>query len=87
MSKFIFFKTDTISEYSSPDILEMIFVPALMVDKNFHRLGYGKGFYDRFLFKRALQAIRIVPIASALIQDEIPFNEFDAQFDIILDEL
>ena len=82
------FKTkEPLSEPIHPDILDIIFVPALMVDKNFYRLGYGKGFYDRFLSKNALRAIRIVPIASQLIVDELPHNDFDAQFDIIVDEL
>lgn len=75
------------TEPINPDILDIIFVPALMVDKDFHRLGYGKGFYDRFLNSKAPKAIRIVPIASMLVQDEIPSDEFDAQFDVILDEL
>lgn len=75
------------TEPINPDILELIFVPALMADKNFHRIGYGKGFYDRFLSKNALKALRIVPIPSLLIRDEIPSNDFDAQFDVILDEL
>lgn len=82
------FKTqEPLTESVNPDILDLIIVPALMVDKNFHRLGYGKGFYDRFLNKHALRAIRIVPIPSALTVAELPSDEFDAQFDIILDEL
>src|SRR5690606_7302684 len=32
-----------------PEILEVIFVPLLAYDQNGHRIGYGKGFYDRFL--------------------------------------
>ncbi len=28
--------------------LQLILVPAIAFDKNGHRLGYGKGFYDRF---------------------------------------
>lgn len=75
------------TEAINPDILELLFLPALMVDKNFNRLGYGKGFYDRFLLKNALTAIRIVPISSQLIIDELPTNEFDVQFDVIVDEL
>ncbi|MDD3437489.1 MAG: 5-formyltetrahydrofolate cyclo-ligase [Candidatus Gastranaerophilales bacterium] len=86
--KFSSFKTqEPTSQPVNPNILEIIFVPALMADKNFHRLGYGKGFYDRFLSKNAQKAIRIVPIASLLVRDSIPSDEFDAQFDIILDEL
>ena len=32
-----------------PTDIDMIFVPLLAFDKTGHRLGYGKGFYDRFL--------------------------------------
>ena len=30
---------------------EIVFVPLLAIDKNGNRVGYGKGFYDRFLKK------------------------------------
>ena len=31
------------------DKIQVVFVPLLACDKNGHRVGYGKGFYDRFL--------------------------------------
>lgn len=34
-----------------PEMLEVIFVPLLAYDERGHRIGYGKGFYDRFLAK------------------------------------
>lgn len=33
----------------SPETLDVVFVPLLAYDQNGHRIGYGKGFYDRFL--------------------------------------
>jgi 5-formyltetrahydrofolate cyclo-ligase len=33
--------------------LDIVFVPLLVIDKQGHRVGYGKGFYDRFLHKCA----------------------------------
>ena len=33
----------------APANIDIIFVPLLAFDKAGHRLGYGKGFYDRFL--------------------------------------
>lgn len=33
------------------DRFDIVFVPLLAVDKFGHRVGYGKGFYDRFLRK------------------------------------
>jgi 5-formyltetrahydrofolate cyclo-ligase len=35
------------------DRLDIVFVPLLAVDKQGNRVGYGKGFYDRFLRKCA----------------------------------
>lgn len=35
------------------DRFDVVFVPLLAVDKNGNRVGYGKGFYDRFLRKCA----------------------------------
>lgn len=34
-----------------PIELDIVFVPLLAFDKDGHRVGYGKGFYDRFLAK------------------------------------
>lgn len=31
------------------DTIDVVFVPLLAFDKQGHRVGYGKGFYDRFL--------------------------------------
>lgn len=39
------------SEIVAPDALDIIIVPLLSFDRLGHRVGYGKGFYDRFLHK------------------------------------
>ena len=44
-----------------PNVLDLVIVPALMVDKNGYRLGYGGGFYDRFLGENSFIKT-IVPI-------------------------
>ena len=36
-------------EIVSPELLDIVLVPLLVVDKQGNRAGYGKGFYDRFL--------------------------------------
>jgi 5-formyltetrahydrofolate cyclo-ligase len=33
----------------SPADIDMVIVPLLAVDQQGHRIGYGKGYYDRFL--------------------------------------
>ncbi|MCX7551116.1 5-formyltetrahydrofolate cyclo-ligase [Xanthomarina sp. F2636L] len=39
--------------------LEVVFVPLLAFDKQGHRVGYGKGFYDRFLAECKPETIKI----------------------------
>jgi len=39
--------------------IDVVFVPLLAFDKNGHRVGYGKGFYDRFLSECKSETIKI----------------------------
>ena len=39
--------------------IDVVFIPLLAFDKNGHRVGYGKGFYDRFLSKCNPKTIKI----------------------------
>lgn len=39
--------------------IEVVFVPLLAFDKTGHRAGYGKGFYDKFLFECKPETIKI----------------------------
>ena len=67
-----------------PQQNDIIIVPALAADKNFNRLGYGGGYYDRFL--KNLSAKKIVPISEKLITSEIETDVFDQKVDIIVTE-
>ena len=52
---------------TQPVIPDLILVPLLAFDKNFNRLGYGGGFYDRTLANFARTAIRWWPLGSGSI--------------------
>lgn len=41
----------------SPEMIEVVFVPLLAYDEKGNRVGYGKGFYDRFLKRCNSEAI------------------------------
>jgi 5-formyltetrahydrofolate cyclo-ligase len=43
----------------SIDEIEVVFVPLLAFDKQGHRVGYGKGYYDNFLKKCNLKTLKI----------------------------
>ena len=73
---------EPISEPSDKNIQDIIFVPALAVNRHGYRLGYGKGFYDRFL--KNCHAKTIIPIPSELIFEQIYEQEHDIPCDIII---
>ncbi len=64
--------------------VDLIVVPALAVDKNNYRLGYGKGFYDRFLSRLNPPAKTVVCIPKQLITESIFPNEYDVAVDLII---
>lgn len=66
----------------SPEILDIIIVPALMADKNNYRLGYGKGFYDRLLLQTS--ATTILPIPKELVIEKLSIDSHDKKVDIVM---
>ena len=66
-----------------PDVL---IIPLVGFDKNKFRLGYGGGFYDRYISK-ILNKKRVITVGFAFSFQEIfkiPTNKFDQKLDIIL---
>jgi 5-formyltetrahydrofolate cyclo-ligase len=65
---------------------ELIIVPLLAFDKHGYRLGYGGGFYDRYLAEhRAKRTIRAVGIAfDAQEVEELPRDPADEQLDAVV---
>ncbi len=72
------------SEELDPQKAQIIFVPALMVDKNGHRIGYGMGYYDRFLSKLPAACLKIVPIPEELTVEGLPFGKTDMPVDFAI---
>ncbi len=67
-----------------PKANDIIIVPALACGLNFYRIGYGKGFYDKFLAQNTCIKIALIP--SELTETEIPHDKFDIPVDIIVTE-
>ena len=66
--------------------LDVVIVPAVAYDKNCYRLGYGGGFYDRFLENLRKDAVTIGIAFDLQIFDEVPKEAHDAQLDYIVTE-
>ena len=67
-----------------PDRISLILCPALAVDQEGYRLGYGGGYYDRYLKRTG--AVRVGVCFAGLLSDTIPHGPLDEPVDWILTE-
>lgn len=67
-----------------PEEIDLCIVPALACDSTGTRLGYGGGFYDRFL--SATPAYRMVLCAQARVLPHIPAQPHDVRCNCIITE-
>ena len=68
----------------SPEELDVILVPMVAFDERLHRLGHGKGYYDRFL--KDTKAFKIGIAYEIQKKEDIPIDEGDVSMDIIVTE-
>ena len=71
------------SEPVSQNVLDFIVVPALMADKDNYRLGYGGGFYDKFL-PYCQNAYTVCVIEKSLFIDSLPTEDFDVKLNKVI---
>ena len=66
-----------------PDVL---LVPVVAFDKDFNRIGYGGGFYDRYINKiRKRKKVLIIGFAYSFQKvKKIPTNNYDIKLDFII---
>lgn len=64
--------------------LDLVILPCITCNKQGHRLGYGGGYYDRYLTRT--KATKILPCYSKLQIDCIPTEIHDITADIVVTE-
>lgn len=62
--------------------IDFAIVPGVAFDKEGHRLGYGKGYYDRFL--KDINPFKLGVCAKKFYFDTIPHDEYDVKMDDVL---
>ena len=66
------------------DAIELVVVPGIAFDRRGHRIGFGSGFYDRFL--ATVSCAKVGLCYDALVLDEIPDEAHDVAMDIVVAE-
>ncbi|NBW80988.1 hypothetical protein EBR21_04460 [bacterium] len=73
---------------STPDVPWLVLTPCLAADRSGMRLGYGGGFYDRFLHQHGRDCLSVacVPASLFLERGSIPLDDHDMAVDIVVTE-
>src|SRR5690606_40145940 len=64
-------------------LLHVVFLPLLAYDLNGHRIGYGKGMYDRFVAKLPLKVLKI-GLSFFPPENSIPSEKHDVPLDLCI---
>lgn len=74
------------SKTVKPEDIDLILVPCLACNKEGYRLGYGGGYYDRYL-RDASQAVKVILCREHLLLDDIPIEQHDSKADLVITEV
>lgn len=66
--------------------IDLIIVPALLLTPAGARLGYGGGYYDRFLPRLRPDCVTVGVLPAALVVSELPQDSWDIPLQIVITE-
>ncbi|MCB9235438.1 MAG: 5-formyltetrahydrofolate cyclo-ligase [Bacteroidia bacterium] len=70
-----------------PNSIDMVLVPLLAFGSNGHRIGYGKGFYDKFLVNTRPDCLKIgLCFEMGRINAPLPADQHDVALDWVITE-
>jgi len=78
-------KENYIREFSHKKI-DLVILPGVVFDQNGHRIGYGYGYYDRFLKKLNSDVVKIGFAFDFQLIEKIPEERHDVPVDIVITE-
>jgi 5-formyltetrahydrofolate cyclo-ligase len=71
----------------SAEEIDLAIVPGLAFDRQLNRLGYGAGYYDRFLPKMRKDAAKVGICYEFQIVEQLPSDPFDVPMDSIVTDI
>lgn len=72
------------SKYIEKENIDLIVVPGVVFDKDCNRIGYGGGYYDRYLKDIAYKNNKVVLAYDLQVIDKIESEEHDIKVDYII---
>lgn len=69
--------------YTEPDLIDIVIVPGLSFDKGKNRLGFGGGYYDKFLSN--INSLKIgICYEEQIYESILPTDQTDIKMDVII---
>lgn len=69
-----------------PATIDTVLIPGSVFDTGGGRLGYGGGYYDRFLTESAPRAARVGAAFELQLVDQVPMESHDQYMDVLVTE-
>lgn len=66
------------------NFLDMVIIPCVAADKNGYRIGYGKGYYDKFLPVLPVTCKKVLLVYSDLLYQTVYPDNYDVKVDILV---
>ncbi|HYE84439.1 MAG TPA: 5-formyltetrahydrofolate cyclo-ligase [Clostridia bacterium] len=71
---------------SDSSLIDLVLVPGVAFDNSGNRIGFGAGYYDRFMKRLQPDAVKAALAYSFQIVDHVPSDEFDIAADYVITE-
>jgi 5-formyltetrahydrofolate cyclo-ligase len=78
-------KEPSISSFVSDDI-DLLLVPGILFDTRGYRIGYGYGYYDKFIAKKKKSTVSVGLAYECQMCEEIPKSNCDQKVNILVTE-
>ena len=70
----------------APETIDLIFLPGSVFDERGGRMGYGGGFYDRFVSVKAPRSLRVGLAYEIQMVERAPLHDHDEYMDRVITE-
>jgi 5-formyltetrahydrofolate cyclo-ligase len=74
------------ADFVAPQEIDLVVVPGVAFDRSGHRVGYGGGFYDRFLPRTRPGALAVAVAFALQVVDAVPNGGGDHGVQVIVTE-
>jgi 5-formyltetrahydrofolate cyclo-ligase len=78
---------EPVGDAIDPTVIDVVCTPAVAFDRSGNRVGYGGGFYDRFLPRTRPDTVRAgLAFERQVVDEELPLGRSDQRVDVVVTE-